>query len=97
MPDVAVMVGLPLGQASFTVTPTGGDTVTLAGTRRWVYGPPPSGNPGMNGIFELQIPSTDTGQTANTYRWVGEIEASASAALTSYTYAGNTFTSIGGI
>jgi hypothetical protein len=96
MPDVAVILGVPFGQATFTCAPTGGDTVTIPGSRRWLYGPAQFGNPSCNGQFELQVPSTDTGQTANTYRWIGDVPASGSA-LTAFTYAGNTFKSLGGI
>lgn len=96
MSDVAVVLGLGLGQATFTVTPTGGDTATIPGARRWLLGPPVNGAPGMCGHFELQLQSTDAGQTANTYRWIRDQAYNASAP-TAYTYFGNGFVPLGGI
>lgn len=93
MPDVAVMLGVP---ATFTVTPTGGDTVTIPDARRFCYGPPINGAQKQASLWELQVPSTDAGQTANTYRWLDDVPYNTSSP-TSYIYFGNKFRSIGGI
>ena len=95
MPDVALF-NVPLGAATFTATPTGGDTVTKPSARRWCLGPPIKGASFSAGLFELQVPSTDTGQTANTYRWTEDVPYNA-ASPTAYTYFGNAFVSIGGL
>jgi hypothetical protein len=96
MPDVAVILGLPNGQASFTVQPNGGDTVTKPGSRRWIFGPSQTGVASYVALCQLQIPSTDAGQTANTYRYVGD-QLFNGAAPTTWSYFGNAFVSLGGI
>ena len=96
MPDVAVVIGLPNGAATFTISPVGGDTATIPGARKFLIGPPVNGDPTMIGRFEVQVQSADAGETANTYRWVGD-EPFNAAAPTSYSYFGDTFISLGGI
>lgn len=95
MPDQAVLLGLPFGQASFTVAPVAGDTVTRPDARKYVIGPPINGDPSMAAIYQIQTPSTDTGQTANTYAWNGDQYYS--IAPTTWSYAGDTFIPLGGI
>lgn len=95
MPDQASLTGLPFGQASFTVAPVAGDTVTKPGARRWVVGPPINGDPSMAAFYLLNVPSADTGQTANTYVWQGD--SYASIAPTTWSYSGDAFVSMGGI
>lgn len=96
MPDVAVMIGLPMGQASFTVAPVAGDTVTRASAKGYVIGPPVNGAAKMAAQYILQLASTDTGQTANTYRWVADIQFNG-AAPTTWSYVGDGFVSLGGV
>lgn len=95
MPDVAVFY-VPSGAASYTIAAAGGDTVTKPGSRRYVIGPPINGALSYAGFYALQIPSTDAGQSANTYRWERDIPNNA-ASPTSYVYFGNAFTSLGGL
>jgi hypothetical protein len=96
MPDVAVIVGYPVSPSTFTVSPTGGDTVTKASARQRLTGPPSSGEANKVGNFILQVPSTDTGHTANTYRWTDD-EFYYTTSPTGYVYAGNAFVSLGGL
>ncbi len=95
MPDVAVFL-VPKGAASYTIAAAGGDTVTKPGSRQYVIGPPINGAASYAGFFQLQLPSTDAGHTANTYRWEQDIPNNA-ASPTSYVYFGNAFVSIGGL
>jgi hypothetical protein len=96
MPDVAVFLGLPFGQVSFSAVPVAGDTVTKPSARRYVVGPPVMGTPSYAAQYILQVPSTDAGQTANTYRYVADVPFGA-AAPTTWSYFGNAFVSLGGL
>lgn len=96
MADVAVMLGLPGGLATFTVQPVAGDTVTIPGAKRFVIGPSIFGCASQASKYILQVPSTDAGQSANTYRWENDVPIGI-AALTTHSYSGDCFVPLGGI
>ena len=95
MPDVAVF-RVPNGAATYSIAVDGGDTVTIPGSRRRVIGPPINGALNCAGHYALELPSTDAGQTANTYRWERDVNYYTSSP-TSYVYAGNGFVPLGGL
>ena len=96
MADAAVIL-FPDGKASVTnLDPANRSTSTQVGAKKWISGPPLYAAPNMISICEVQVASTDTGQTANTYRWVADLPNNASSPTT-WNYFGNAFVSIGGI
>ena len=95
MPDVCVITGI-VGTTTFTVSPTGGDTVTIPDARQRLIGPPAVSAANKIGNYILAVASTDSGRTANTYRWTDD-ELYYTSSQTGYVYAGNAFRSLGGL
>lgn len=76
--------------------PADSDIVRSNHPRRFLVGPPLRGAGNTAALCILQLPSTDAGQTANTYRWDADIPWNATSP-TAFSYVGDAFVSLGGI